>query len=442
MLGVLVAIDVDDDSWIRPAPMPKPVSEHPRGGSVAVAVSTPPEWSDRGPGGAALRQLTLPSLFVAQPDGRWNASLAEPGTDRTNKDAMAASFELRDAKWSNGAHITVDDLDRTKDERFVESVKLDGDLVRVHFKQKLPGWRSLWTSIAPPTDGLTSGPFRVRQVNSGVATLLERNDDWFAAGKANAPFLDEVRLTVVPDPATARQLLEDGRVDVVAAPASPTRQSFWDGKANVSIAKTDKGGRWAALRVNDANVPEGVRATLAGNFPRDAFVDGLLQGEAAKWNGFTGAGETTEAPEQKVSGQASLVLSPEEPTAPLLDNAFAKIGDDKGVKVSLRSASVAELPQLIERGDYDVAFVSGPSLPQQCWTCIYGTVDASLASDADAGDASAARDLEKQAAERNVFVPLWREHTVVAYRSDRVKGVQANGFGSSMAWGAEHWWRA
>ena len=105
---------------------------------------TPPELIDTGTGGDTLRQLVVPRLFVAQPNGEWNASIAQPGTDRATRDGMTASFRFRTgARWSDGTAITVDDLRRTMDVRFVSSVDAPDSkgFIKVHLKQKLPNWR-------------------------------------------------------------------------------------------------------------------------------------------------------------------------------------------------------------------------------------------------------------------------------------------------------------
>jgi hypothetical protein len=59
-----------------------PTAEHPRGGSVRVGVWGEPDMGAPTLGGAAVRALVLPQLFVAGPDGRWLPSLVAPGSDR------------------------------------------------------------------------------------------------------------------------------------------------------------------------------------------------------------------------------------------------------------------------------------------------------------------------------------------------------------------------
>jgi len=113
-------------------------------------------------GGAAVRALVLPQLFVAAPDGTWLPSLVEPGSDVSANDNRSATFRLRPgAKWSNGDLITSTDLARSADRRFVADVQGPGPdgagVIRVQFTQPLPAWRRLWSgtdSISAPAPGV------------------------------------------------------------------------------------------------------------------------------------------------------------------------------------------------------------------------------------------------------------------------------------------------
>src|SRR5205823_4152990 len=89
---------------------------HPHGGSARVGVSEEPDVSAPTLGGAAVRALVLPQLFVARPDGRWTPSLVAPGSDHLAADKRSASFRLRaGATWSDGTPITAEDLRRSAD---------------------------------------------------------------------------------------------------------------------------------------------------------------------------------------------------------------------------------------------------------------------------------------------------------------------------------------
>src|SRR5689334_484786 len=118
----------------------------------------PPDPTANTYGGSAIRELVYPQLFKATPDGKWAASLVQPGTDETDDGATSARFRLRRATWSDGTRITASDLRRTMDARFVKAVDdpTPAGTIVVHFTQKLPGWRRLWSgleTIAPPRDG-------------------------------------------------------------------------------------------------------------------------------------------------------------------------------------------------------------------------------------------------------------------------------------------------
>ena len=149
-------------------PSTVPPTVIPRGGVVRLGV-----WGETDPEaetltGAMIRSLTQPQLFVAGPDGLWNASLVEPGTDVDGEQFRSASFRLRDgAVWSDGSKIERDHLWDSADRRFVEGVDVaDDGLYTISFIQPLPNWRHLWSGtavVSPPKEG----PLR-RQMEGGV----------------------------------------------------------------------------------------------------------------------------------------------------------------------------------------------------------------------------------------------------------------------------------
>ncbi|MEO6121320.1 MAG: hypothetical protein ABIW46_08060, partial [Acidimicrobiales bacterium] len=125
------------------------------GGAARVGVWGEPDPQAPTLGGAAVRALVLPQLFVAGPEGRWMPSLVVGGSDTTAADSRSAAFKLRAGTWSDGTAISALDLRRTADPRFVAGVDgpaADG-VVTVRFTQPLPGWRRLWSgvdSVGPP----------------------------------------------------------------------------------------------------------------------------------------------------------------------------------------------------------------------------------------------------------------------------------------------------
>jgi hypothetical protein len=397
-------------------------------------------------GGAAVRALVYPTLFTAQPDGTWEPSLVEPGSDRLASDRRSASFRIRrGATWSDGSAITADDLRRVPEPNVVavDGPAADGR-VTVRFNQPLPGWRRIWSltsSVTPPRPGVWGGPFVLATRTPGLEAVLRRNERWYGG---TGPFLDEVRLVLVPDAVTARQLLARGELDVVMPPASTVRTDQLRALDGVSVAVSSRTGWWVGLRVNPAKLNGDERRSLFRFVDLPLFVGTLLRGEAATLNGFAGARDTTWAvlpPAGRRPRSVDLAGASEDPMAGVLAKAMQRGGRAAGGDIALRTAPIDQVEQWIASGEYDAAVVTHLDGPQMCWVCRWADVDTALAAAADAGDTSAARRLESRLRDDALLLPLWRPKAVVAWR-DGLNGVRVNGYAPSAAWNAHEWWRA
>lgn len=431
---------------------PEPATRR-AGGSVTVAVWADPDPDDPGLGGAAVRDLTLPQLFEATPTGGWRESLVAPGSVRTAPDHTSASFRLREgASWSDGAPITADDLRRSADQRFVAGV--DGPDaaggVTVRFTGPLPGWRRLWSataSITPPRPGVSGGPFRVERVTRGLETVLHRNERWYG----DRVLLDEVRLVLVPDAVTARQLLEAGSVDVVAPLPYTVRTSQLEAVDGARVVTSPASSWWTAVLVN-RRVPVDVRRAVAATVDRDRFVQTLLTGEAVPVRdlGVTDADGGPPASgtpwpavvagdQQGLDGRTlELTVAEEEPMAGLLARSMQKRAIAVDGVLELRSAELRRVEGWLSEGSYDVAVVPLFDGPEPCWRCRWESALPAQAAAADAGAAGAVGALQQALRDEALVVPLWRGAAVVAAR-ERVVGVTANGFAVSAAAGAPSW---
>jgi hypothetical protein len=110
-----------------------------------------------------------------------------------------------------------------------------------------------------------------------------------------------------------------------------------------------------------------------------------------------------------------------------------------GFDFDLRQAQFDLVLGTYARSDFDVLFKLEPSSPATCWTCRYATVDAALAKQADAGDASAKNALRRKVIVENYELPLWRERPVAAIR-DGLAGVTENGYDVlGPAWNVAKW---
>jgi len=399
--------------------------------------------------GAAVRALVLPQLFIAAPDGTWLPSLVQPGSDISAGDNRSAHFRLRpSAKWSNGDNITATDLKRSADARFVAGVDgpaADGTIT-VRFTQPLPAWRRLWSgtdSVSAPAPGVWGGPFVVAGSTPGLDTVLHRNDQWWGAP---APYLDEVRLTLVPDSISARQLLARGDLDIVMPPAANVRTPQLDAVPGVTVDATNRGGWWVGLFMPSNRLSRTERQALAYSFDRRRFVNVLLAGEAFPLNGFTGPedgvfdADPKTTPPWKSGSTVSVVGENEEPTTPLIERVMQQKAAAGKATVELREAEAGLVERWLADGTYDAFIAMAFDSPDFCWTCRWSGVDPSLAEAADAGDRQAASVLESKVRDEALVLPLWRMKTVVAYRTG-LHGVRANGYGLDAAWNAWEWWR-
>lgn len=425
-------------------------ADRPRGGTARVGVWLAPDPGAPTLGGAAVRSLVHPQLFVARPDGRWAPSLVMPQSDVTGPGATSATFRLRDgAVWSDGSPITVEDLRRTADPRFVAGVDAGGNgSVTVRFHHPLPGWRRLWSgqdSIGPPADGVWGGPFRVSSVEAGLETVLARNERWWGSG----PFLDEVRLVLVPDATTARQLLARGELDVVMPPAGTVRTPQLESTPGVDIDRVERGGWSVVLLTNPETMSVEKRRALMASLDRAAFVRTLLAGEATLLQGF-GPSPEDGTWSSVVPGEVAplgaetvdLVAPVEEPMAGLAHRSMQKAvraATDGRATIELRAAEADRVERWVADRSYEAALVPWLDPLGGCWSCRWPDVgDAAVA--ADTADPAAIAALQATLRDEARVLPLWRPATVVAWR-DGLRGVVANGYAASAAWNAGEWWR-
>lgn len=424
------------------------IKNRPMGGSARVGVWAAPDPAAVTVGGAAVRALVLPQLFVARPDGRWSPGLAEPGSDRTSQDQLSATLRLRSgATWSDGAPITADDLRRNVDGRFVSTVEgpaPDGTIT-LRFTDRLPGWRRLWSghdAVSPPAAGVWGGPFVVAATTPGLETVLARNQRWWGP---RGPFLDEVRLVLVPDATTARQLLAKGELDVVMPLAATARTRQLEKLAGVKVDRATAGGWSVWLETNPKALSVEKRRALLGSVDRGAFVRTLLEGEAALLDGFAAADGQTWA-DVAPGGVAALkdetvdlVGFAEEPMTGLLHRSMQKrVREAKG-HLELRHAEADRVEVWVREGNFEAAIVLGLDPLGRCWVCRWPDVPGAAA--ADTADPAAVAAFEAELRDDARVLPLWRSATVVAVRSG-LSGVKANGYAASAAWNAWEWWRA
>ncbi|MGH9181259.1 MAG: ABC transporter substrate-binding protein, partial [Acidimicrobiales bacterium] len=396
--------------------------------------------------GAAVRAMVLPQLFVARADGRWMPSLVVGGSDTTAPDGRSATFTLRPGTWSDGTPVSADDLRRSADARFVAGVDgpaTDG-MVTVRFTQPLPGWRRLWSgvdSVGPPAAGVWGGPFVVASYEPGLEVVLRRHDGWY--GRAG-PFLDELRLVLVPDDTIARQLLSQGDLDVVMPPASTARTPRLEAIEGVEVATSEPTGWWVGLVLRPDRWPLERRRAVVATVDRTPFVITLLADEATELTSFVTASTwaSVRAGDSRALRGAAVEVTGqvEEPMSGLLRRSMQKRARAAAGRLELRVAEADRVEPWVAAGQYQVALVMHYDSPAVCWTCRWAGVDEALARSADSGDRGAAVALETRLRDEALVLPLWRPRAVVAWRTGLL-GPRANGFALSAAWNAWEWSR-
>lgn len=424
------------------------VDGRPQGGAIRVGTWMRPEHDQPTSGGAAVRSLVHPQLFTVAPDGTWHPSLIDGASVAEAADRMSVTFRIRTgAAWSNGDLITAEDLRRAYDRSAVAGIDdpdADGRIT-VRFTAPLLQWQRLWSfddTVAPPAVGVWGGPWMVKAMTPGLEAILVPNPRWWGS----RPVLDELRLVVVPDPATALQLLERGELDVVDVPAFTGRTGAIAGVDGVRSDTTARTGWWFGLHADPTGLDLAARRAVQSTVLRPGFVDGLLGGEADAITGLVGRSDSVWATgtEQPVlrAGRADvqLLAREEEPMVGVLHKSMARRATTVGWRTELVAMEADEAEARFRERRYGVAAFSALDPPQVCWRCRWGWFDDGVATLADAGDAGAAVRLQERLRDEGIVLPLWRPWVTVAWRPTDVAGVQANGFAHTVAWNAHRWW--
>ncbi|MGH9150790.1 MAG: ABC transporter substrate-binding protein, partial [Acidimicrobiales bacterium] len=336
------------------------------------------------------------------------------------------------------------------DSRFVAALEgpaADGR-VTVGFTGPLPGWRRLWShtdAVGAPAAGVWGGPFVVQSYTPGLELALGRNESWWGRP---APHLDELRLVLVPDDVTARQLLERGELDVLMPLAATVRTPQLQALAGVAVAAAETGGWWVGLRLNPGELSGSQRRALLGTLDRAEFVGTLLRGEARLLDGLGPGADATWAGVAAGSGDArglpavvDLVGTWEEPMTRLLQRSMQRRAATAGSgRLELRNAEADRVEGWVAAGEYGAAIVVVADPPSPCWSCRWAGVAGDLARQADTDDPAAVAALQAKLRDDRLVVPLWRPVTVVAWRGG-LNGPAANGYALNAAWNAWDWWR-
>ena len=201
---------------------------------------------------SVIAALTLPSAFTAGDDGVsgvrtvLNKDLldeAEP-TGGDQDAPMSVHYRISDAaQWSDGTPVTGSDFEYLRDQITTQPGVLDqalyagirdiqvsagGRTVDVTFTSPQPDWRELFADLLPShiyraenrpfatmmegKPAASAGQYTVRGFDAGRGTVqLARNDRFWGD---EPPRTDSIVLTVVPDDATAAQMLRTGQLQL------------------------------------------------------------------------------------------------------------------------------------------------------------------------------------------------------------------------------------
>ena len=411
----------------------------PKGGSISIGVWGEPDPTADTLTGEMIRSLTQPQLFTAMPDGTWAASLVDPGTDADGPELRSATFRLRTgAVWSDGSRIQGGHLWDSRDRRFVEEINVaDDGLYTVTFNQPLPNWRRLWSGadvVEPPADGLYGGPWKVASFNPELEAILVPNETWWGDG----PYLDELRLVVVPNQGVMFDIFNDGELDVIAPNAVTGRVQLLEKVAPGRVATAVGGGWWVGTQIEPDTADLDDRLGVLSALDRKFFVGALLKGEAVVVPSLGGG--SVSAPTSalgSISHPITITAPDDIPMLGAVERAvLLAIRSEGGVGPELREGTSDLAESWIRNGEAEAHIAlhfDGPGGP--CWTCRFGHVDEAAARIADGGG----EPLDQLLADVGVLQVLWRPIVAVAW-AQGVNGIVANGWSISAAWNAHEWW--
>ncbi|MGI8623949.1 MAG: ABC transporter substrate-binding protein [Solirubrobacteraceae bacterium] len=230
-----------------------------------------------------LVNLVYDSLFWSQVSERpepWLAQSATPSADR-----RTWTIVLRpNLKWQDGRPLTAADVKFTFDYfrkappgRWTHHVSdvppysggkvIDARTVRLRFSDPAPTFKILpgadlpilpkhiWAKIDTPRKAakmlpVGSGPFKVVKIVPDQLYVLKANRDYFKG----RPLVDEIDMSIVPDPNSAFQALQAGQVDYVDRDVPPALVGRFKADDNINVARaTDF--RSVEMRFNTAKAP-------------------------------------------------------------------------------------------------------------------------------------------------------------------------------------------
>jgi len=265
--------------------------------------------------GSMIYSLVYSTLFEFDTSWAPQPDLAESW--ETSEDGLTFTVHLRQGvKFHDGAELTSEDVVFTmkaiKDPGYtgprasslasVEDI-IAKDKYTVEFKLKEP-FAPIFTNInygilqAKLFEGtpisemenhpvswnpVGTGPYIFKEYVRGQYALLERNPNWFRSEEeGGAPFIQTVRMKVIPDDQTALAALENGELDVETPTPSEVKRLLSEYEGKLIPVQYQRNG-WGYMLLNTQRAPLDdvrVRQALTYALDREAIVQGALDGEA------------------------------------------------------------------------------------------------------------------------------------------------------------------
>lgn len=128
-----------------------------------------------------------------------------------------------------------------------------------------------------------TGPYKFKEYVRGQYALLERNPDWFRSEEeGGAPFIQTIRMKVIPDDQTALAALENGELDVETPTPAEVKRLLTEYEGRLMPVQYERNG-WGYILINTTKEPltdVRIRQALTYALDREAIVQGALDGEA------------------------------------------------------------------------------------------------------------------------------------------------------------------
>ena len=296
-----------------------------RGGTLTWARGAIPEnldmaWSTANQDFWIMVNIIEPLVMLNDAGTELEPGLAE--TWEVSEDKMTYTFNLRDAKFNNGAAVTAEDvvfsIDRARTEgsntwlyeNFASVEAVDAKTVKVTVAEASPETLPLMSLIVVGVynkaefeklgvdefmkDPVTTGPFMVKEWKVGEVFVMEPNPYYWKMGEDGKalPYLDQVIVTQVPDDTT--KVLQVQSQTVLGTDGAPYAM-IAALKADSTVATLTQ---WPATQsryvfINHTKPPfDDVNIRLAMNYAvdRDALVQVATSGVATPAKSFFSPG--------------------------------------------------------------------------------------------------------------------------------------------------------